>query len=241
MKTTNYKKKKIIEKYSKKTLAAIHINYPAFLKLLRGIRGKEILDIGCGAGWLAGKLVERGARVSAVDSSPKWIEICKQNSGLKKIAFSIADAADLGIFKAESFDIVIANMVFLCASSGPQIEKMFREAGRVLRRGGSFIFSDCHPVTNLTGSTGTKVSKPPRGFCYFKEGAKYKATYLLSDYSRIEFIDAHWSLGFYSRLLKKNGMMLEEILEPRPVSMDPRKRFGNYNIPEYIIWKCRKF
>lgn len=241
MKTTDYKGKKIIDKYSKKTLAAVYINYPAFLKLLRGIRGKTVLDIGCGAGWLAGKLAQKGARVSAVDSSPKWIELCKKQKGpAERIAFSLADAADLSTFKNGQFDIVTANMVFLCAASREKLEKIFKETGRILKKGGTLIFSDCHPVTRLTGSAGTKLSGASRDFCYFEEGKKYKATYLLSDYSRIEFVDAHWSLGFYSRLLKKNGMVIEEIIEPKPVKMDPRKRFKDYRIPEYMILKCRK-
>ena len=241
MKTTDYKGKKIIDQYSKKTLAAVFINYPAFLKLLRGIRGKTVLDIGCGAGWLAGKLAQRGARVSAVDSSPKWIEICnKQNRRSRRIAYHVADAADLTLFKNGEFDIVTANMVFLCAASREKLEKIFKEAGRILKKGGTLIFSDCHPVTRLTGSAGTKLSKAAREFSYFEDGKKYKATYLLSDYSRIEFVDAHWSLGLYSRLLKKSGMVIEEIVEPKPVKMDPRKRFKDYRIPEYIILKCRK-
>lgn len=241
MKTTDYKGKMIIDKYSKKTLAAVFINYPAFLKLLTGVRGRKALDLGCGAGWLAGKLAQRGARVSAVDSSPKWIELCKkQMDGAGRVAFNVADAADLSIFKSGTFDIITANMVFLCAASREKLEKIFRETGRVLKRSGTLIFSDCHPATRLTGGVGTRLSGAPRGFCYFEEGKKYKAAYLLSDYSRIEFVDAHWSLGFYSRLLKKNGMVIEEIIEPKPVKMDPRKRFQDYRIPEYIILKCRK-
>ena len=92
----------------------------------------------------------------------------------------------------------------------------------------------------MIGPTSTKVSGKVPNFSYFDEGAKFKSLYLLSDYSCIGFVDSHWSLEFYSGLLNKNGMVIEKILEPRPVGMDPRKRFKDYKIPEYIIFKCRK-
>lgn len=241
MKTTDYNDQKTVAKYFKKTLAADFINYPAFLRLLGSIKGKAILDIGCGAGWLAGRLSGKGGRVCAVDSSSRWIKICsKQQHRLRCIKFICADADDLGVFEKGKFDIVTANMVLLCVSSRKKLEKVFAEASRVLKKTGIFVFSDCHPVTNLIGATSTKVSGAVRGFSYFKEGAQYKGTYLLSDYSRIEFIDAHWTLGLYSRLLKKNGMFIEEITEPRPIKIDSRKRFKDYKVPEYIIFKCRK-
>lgn len=102
------------------------------------------------------------------------------------------------------------------------------------------IFSDCHPLLNLVGRACTRVSRASSGFAYFQEGAKQKGAFLLSDYSSIHFIDTHWSLECYSSLLKQNGMMIESIVEPRPVKMDPRKRLRDYQIPEYIILQCRK-
>ncbi|MDD5634724.1 MAG: methyltransferase domain-containing protein, partial [Candidatus Omnitrophica bacterium] len=75
MKTTDYKDKGIVDKYFKKTLAAVFINYPAFLRLLCDIKGKAVLDIGCGAGCLTTELAKKGALVSAIDNSPRWIDL----------------------------------------------------------------------------------------------------------------------------------------------------------------------
>ncbi len=242
MRITDYSDGRVVEKYYKKTLAADYINYPAVLKLLRGISGKTVLDLGCGAGWLAGKLSRRGALVYGLDNSPKWISICrKQNGRSGNIRFITADSANLKIFRNGMFDVIIANMVFLCVPSRQKLIKTFREVSRILKKDGLFIFSDCHPVTNMIGPTCTKVSGRVPGFSYFDDGAKYKSTYLLSDYSRIDFVDSHWSMGFYSDLLNRNNMAIERILEPKPVRMDPGKRFKNYEAPEYIMFKCRKF
>ncbi|MDP8263703.1 MAG: class I SAM-dependent methyltransferase [Candidatus Ancaeobacter aquaticus] len=241
MKATNYKDKKIVSKYLKKTLSGVYIIYPAILRLLRNVKGKTVLDLGCGAGLISQKLSERGAKVFAVDSSQRWIDICKKESNkTKNIKYTVADADDLSIYKDRKFDIVFANMVFLSVSSKQKVAKSFNEVSRIIKKGGTFIFSDCHPVANMTGSSSTKISGAVPGFSYFKDGAKYRGTYLLSDYSHIEFTDLHFSLGFYSKLLNENGFMIEEIIEPKPAKMDPEKRFKNYRIPEYIIFKCRK-
>lgn len=42
------------------------------------LRGKQVLDCGCGTGTLAVLLAKRGALVTAFDISPKSVEICRQ-------------------------------------------------------------------------------------------------------------------------------------------------------------------
>jgi len=241
METTSYEDQEIISKYFKKTLASIFINYPAILKLSGSVRGKKVLDLGCGAGWLSAEFCKRKAKVFGVDPSTKLIKICNcQNKDIEDINFAVSDGDNLKCFRNGQFDIVVANMVFLAVYSRSKLEKMFQEISRVLKKKGILIFSDCHPFTNAVGKTCTKISASNKGFDYFKVGAKYKGTFLLSDYSTIEFVDSYWSLEYYSKLLNKSGMIIEQIVEPRPVKLDPQKRLKNYRIPEYIIFKCRK-
>ena len=241
MRTTDYKNKQVVHKYLKKTLGSVYIGYPALLKLVGNIQGKTVLDLGCGSGWLSRELCKKGAKVLAIDSSPGWIDVCKaQHIESNYLQFMLADGNNLSVIKNRKFNLIIANMVFLSISSRRKVANLFSELGKVIKRDGVFIFSDCHPLAKLSGRTDVKISGALRGFSYFNEGLKHKTTYLLVDYSRIKFTDAHWSLGFYSRLLKKNGMGIEEILEPKPFKIDPRQRLKDYRIPEYIIFKCKK-
>ncbi len=240
-KNTNYQDRNIIDKYCKKTLAAVYINYPALLKTVGNIKNKKLLDLGCGSGYLSHVLSKKGANVSAVDNSQTWIKICKaQNIESKRLKFSLSDGSNLAIFKNEIFDIIIANMVFLNISSKLKLKKIFKEASRVIKKGGTFIFSDCHPLVKVCFKANTRIGGPLANFSYFNEGSKHKLLCLLSDYSKIEFIDSHWSIRFYSELLKKNGFVIEEIHEPKPFKMDPRKKLRNYKFPEYIIFVCKK-
>jgi len=241
MNTTNYRSDNIVNKYSLKPLASTYIGYPAMLKTVGDIRGKKVLDFGCGSGWFSHKLSKKGATVSGIDNSPKWIKLCKsQKLESKKLKFFLSRGDNMKIFKGSNFDVIIANMVFLNMPSKAMLERSFREIGRTIKKGGTFIFSDIHPYTIIAPRTNIKVSSSMQGFSNFKEGFKFKSKHLLTNYKTIEFTDSHWSLGFYSRLLDKNGMVIEQLIEPQPVKMDPKKKLKDYKLPTYIIFKCRK-
>ncbi len=96
MKTTDYRKRQGVNKYFKKTLGSVYIGYPALLRLGGNVRGKHVLDLGCGFGWLAHKLCRKGAKVVAVDSSPGWVEVCRaQKAGVRKPRFLLADYSSI--------------------------------------------------------------------------------------------------------------------------------------------------
>ena len=50
---------------------------PAMMALLPDLEGKRILDAGCGSGWYAEQLIERGAIVAGVDASHEMVERAK--------------------------------------------------------------------------------------------------------------------------------------------------------------------
>lgn len=54
---------------------------PAVLELLGDVTGQAVLDVGAGQGVLAPSLVERGARYTGVDLSPRLIEAAKRHHG----------------------------------------------------------------------------------------------------------------------------------------------------------------
>ncbi|MGD8340908.1 MAG: class I SAM-dependent methyltransferase, partial [Gammaproteobacteria bacterium] len=50
---------------------------PVLWRFVGDVAGRDVLDAGCGTGYLSKLLHERGARVIAVDSSPGMIEIAR--------------------------------------------------------------------------------------------------------------------------------------------------------------------
>ncbi|MCH8877784.1 MAG: methyltransferase domain-containing protein [Chloroflexi bacterium] len=54
---------------------------PATLSLLPDVKGKQVLDAGCGPGVYSELLVRRGAEVIAIDVSPAMVELAKARLG----------------------------------------------------------------------------------------------------------------------------------------------------------------
>jgi len=80
---------------------------PDLLKLLErhGLRGKRLLDVGCGTGKSFLEMLPRGWEVTACDISPAMIERARAKVG-DRVEFAVADMLDLPRFG--KFDLVWA-------------------------------------------------------------------------------------------------------------------------------------
>lgn len=70
---------------------------------------RRVLDLGCGEGWLARVLAERGIAVVGIDASPALIEAANELGGG---VFRVASYEELTGFD-ETFDLVVANFSLL--------------------------------------------------------------------------------------------------------------------------------
>jgi SAM-dependent methyltransferase len=98
-------------------------------------RGALLLDVACGAGYVAGAAAGRGAKATGVDFSAAQIALGRRR--YPDIAFEEGDAEALP-FEAGRFDAIVCNfgMPHL-----PHPPRAIAEAFRVLRRGGRFAFT----------------------------------------------------------------------------------------------------
>lgn len=90
------------------------------------IEGNSVLDIGCGEGWYASNLCERGLDVSGIDISKAAIE--KASKRNKTMTLAVASSFDLPFLDA-SFDTVY------CVFAPFDLNEVYR----VLKPGGIFI------------------------------------------------------------------------------------------------------
>lgn len=130
------------EKWRAGTLGHVtdEIERRLILELIGDVRGKSLLDIGCGDGELAVALSQRGARVTGVDASAQAIEAARRRAlrDGADVSFQVADARHLP-FPASAFDAVTAVTV-LCFIGKP--EPVLRQAARVLRPGGRLVIGE---------------------------------------------------------------------------------------------------
>ncbi|MEL6234196.1 MAG: class I SAM-dependent methyltransferase [Pseudomonadota bacterium] len=102
--------------------------------------GMQALDIGCGIGGTARLLAGHGLDVDGVDITPEFVDTARQLADLLDVPgrFAVASALDLP-FESERFDLVTMLHVGMNIPDKP---RLFAEAARVLRLGGTFAVYD---------------------------------------------------------------------------------------------------
>ena len=97
---------------------------------------RNVLDLGCGAGFLSNYLADKGHHVTGIDTTTENLVVAKLHDGTRRVAYQKADACELPFLDGE-FDVVCA-MDLLEHVEEPH--KLIAEASRVLRPGGLFFF-----------------------------------------------------------------------------------------------------
>lgn len=122
-----------------------HYERPAMIDLAGDVKGRRVLDAGCGSGPLAAALIEGGADVVGFDLSPEMLEIARQRLGAE-VDLRVADLGEPLPYPDDSFDDVIGSLVlhYLEDWTAP-----LAELHRVLKPGGRLILSLNHPYAYM--------------------------------------------------------------------------------------------
>ena len=176
---------------------------PATLSLLPEVKGRRVLDAGCGPGAYAEWLVEHGAEVVALDANEKMVRLARQRLGSKAQVLLANLEQPLDFLADGSFDVVVSPLVMDYIRDW---ESAFREFHRVLRAGGCLVFSMEHPYS------------------------KYDYHRQTSNYYAVELVEFTWRgfgkpvrvpsyrrpMSAVTNPLVRAGFILEQILEPLP-------------------------
>jgi ubiquinone/menaquinone biosynthesis C-methylase UbiE len=214
------------------------IQLPAILSLLGDLRGKSLIDIGCGPGVYSMEFARRGADVLAVDISREMLRKARNNATVANKTLTLQKAdAHLLPYKADSFDIAVSILTILNS-------KIVKETARVVRPGGLFLFSDTHPIVE---SRGRWEDDNPGA-------ARIVEDYFLQDKKewRIEPRPGQSiTLKYYSRTVEQcvnmivnGGFRILRIAEPKPGRDVKKSDQAHYNrcsrVPFFIIYLAER-
>ncbi len=204
----------------------LYFDRPGILQFLPDVSGKDVLDAGCGPGFYSLYLLDQGARVTAFDLNPFFVERTRQRTGNHVIVRQADLAEPLKFCSDESFDLIVCILVLHYLK---EWRPTLTEFNRVLRSNGLLIFSTHHPFTDMEMS--------PTG-----------------DYFSTDLIEDEWDIGkvrFYRRPLSKisrdliqSGFVIEDIAEPQPIKPPDNVVFESYDrtmkSPMRLLIRARK-
>ena len=112
----------------------------------------KILEIGAGTGRYSLALAKMGYDVTAIDLTPKHVEIMKRKSRrLKNFQCMVADALDLSMFKNNSFDMVLNLGPMYHLFHQKDKNQAIKETLRVAKRGAVCMFAYLSHGSIVTG------------------------------------------------------------------------------------------
>lgn len=119
------------------------IEIPIMKSMLPNLKGKRILDLGCGNGCMSKYFIEKGASyVLALDISQNMIDEAKEKHNDKNITYGVLGMEEISSIK-EKFDIVFSSLAFHYIEN---FNKLTKDINNLLNDNGILVFSQEHPV-----------------------------------------------------------------------------------------------
>lgn len=175
------------------------------LRMLGDLRGRRILDAGCGDGYLSRLLHRQGARVVGVEPAQALIDRARQiegaqPQGITYLQADLSERPELG----SAFDAVVCSMVLMAI---PDWRPVMAACVEALVAGGTYIFSITHPAFEQLRPT-------------WLEHGEYRTGGYLADYEIAGTYapDFHRPISAYLNELVALGCCLTEFAEP---GLDP--------------------
>jgi SAM-dependent methyltransferase len=170
--------------------------------------GRDVLEVGCGAGQCARWLVARGTRAVGVDLSFRQLQHSRRIDDATQVTVPAVCATATALpFPGDRFDVVFS--AFGALQFVHEADRAVAEVARVLRPGGSFAFSVTHPVRwsmpDDPGEAGLRVTSS-----YFD-----RTPYVEQDEEgTARYVEHHRTLGDWVRILSAAGFHLLDLVEP---------------------------
>ena len=172
------------------------------------VSGMDVIELGCGTGYVSAWLARRGAKPVGIDNSPKQLEAARAFQTEFDIDFPLMlGNAETVPLPDASFDLAVSEYG---AALWADPYKWIPEAARLLRPGGRLAFmsnSDmvmmCVPELEADGPATNRLMRP-----YF---GMYRLEW--PDSTGVEF---HLPHGEMIRLLRASGFEVEDLVEFRP-------------------------
>jgi ubiquinone/menaquinone biosynthesis C-methylase UbiE len=195
---------------------------PTLLAMVGPVRGRRVLDLGCGNGYLTRRWARQGAvEAVGVDRSEASLRFARgREAGRPSGArFVHQDAARLSAFDGGVFDVVVAHMSLMDI---PDARGTIREVRRVLADSGRFLFSINHPCFDIDERSVWVVERQAyseqvaRRVSGYRTEKVVRVRWKLSEKESAYTLSYHRPLPTYVRYLREARLAVVRMEEPLP-------------------------
>ncbi|MBV9019047.1 MAG: class I SAM-dependent methyltransferase [Alphaproteobacteria bacterium] len=185
--------------------------WPALRALLPELRGRRVLDLGCGYGWFCRWAREQGAaQVLGIDVSEKMLARARADTKDGAISYRLADMEELDLSPG-SFELVYSSLALHYVEN---LDRLMAQVHQALAPGGSLVFSVEHPIftapSNPAWSGDTPGGRAWPVDSYLNEGPR------ATDWLTKGVIKQHRTMATYLNMLLRLGFALRRVEEWGP-------------------------
>ena len=206
---------------------------PMLLDLSNNLNFNNVIDVGCGVGYVTKKIAKISEKIIGIDISEDSIRKAQFNNTIDKIEFKNISIENFALKTNKSFTLAIANMLLMDVAN---LENVIKSINSILINDGYLIITMTHPYFwpfywNYANEL---------WFEYNKE-IEIEDKFRISN-SNTEFITTHFHrpLHIYLNILIDNHFVIEKISEPYPSDELNDQYPSKWKFPRFIGIKCRK-
>lgn len=177
--------------------------------VLGPLEGRDVLEVGSGAGQCSRWVRSRGGRATALDLSHRQLQHARRLDGATGLAVgNVQGTATALPFRDACFDVVFSS--FGALQFVADLDVAVAEVARVLRPGGRFAFSVTHPTRWMfpddPGPDGLVASQS-----YWDRRPYVEVD---EESGEVSYVEHHRTLGDWVGLLARCGFRITDLLEP---------------------------
>lgn len=221
---------------------------PFLLEMCEPIAGCNILDLGCGEGYVSRELMKRKAkRTLGIDISENMIESAKKqqlSEPYEGLEYSVADLRERENICFERFDLVVAVFLFNYMTLS-ETRRTLQGAFSVLESGGRLIFAVPHPALPFLKEDKFPFYFDATGGYFSGRNHRFPGEIWRRDGVPVKVQCVHKTIEDYFRCLKHAGFRLmpdvhELKITEEHVKQDP-KFFGPLlDLPLHLAFEIEK-
>jgi SAM-dependent methyltransferase len=195
--------------------------WPALRALLPDLRGRTVLDLGCGYGWFCRWAESRSAaRVLGIDVSEKMLARARADTPGGAIAYERADLESVAL-ERRAFDLVYSALALHYVAD---LGRLVAEIAGALTPGGRLVVSVEHPIYTAPAKPGWSTDAAGRRTWpvdrYLDEGPR------VTDWLAEGVVKQHRTIGTYLNMLVGAGLAIAHVEEWGPtaaqIAAEPR-------------------